>query len=62
MVHGNKKYNFEPLKEKGGTVTAETSNIYALKSSLRSFLKEPLKGKFDFAEIETNTFQITRIA
>lgn len=62
MIHGNKKYNFEPLRKKGGTVTETTSNIYALKSSLRTFLKEPLKGKFDFAEIDANVFQITRTA
>lgn len=62
MQHGNKKYNFEPLKVKGGEATAETSNIYALKSSLRSFLNEPLKGKFEFKEIETNVFHITRTA
>jgi len=62
MIHGNKKYNFEPLKVKGGEVTETTSNIYALKSSLRSYLKEPLKKLFEFTEIEPNTFHIKRIA
>lgn len=62
MKHGNKKYNFEPLKVIGGEVTEETSNIYALKSSLRSSLGMALRGKFDFTEVETNVFHIKRTA
>lgn len=62
MIHGNKKYNFEPLKNPGGEVTETTANIYALKSSLRTFLGYKLKGLFEFTEVEPNTFHIKRIA
>jgi len=62
MIHGNRKYNFEPLKVVGGEVTETTGNIYALKSSLRSKLGIGLKGKFDFTEVDANTFHIKRIA
>lgn len=62
MKHGNKKYNFEPLKNTGGEVTEETSNIYALKSSLRTFLGHKLAKLFEFTEIEPNIYHIKRIS
>lgn len=66
MIHGNKKYNFEPLKIMNGEITETTANIYALKSSLRSYFKgvfeKGIKGRFEFTEVEANTFHIKRIS
>jgi len=66
MTHGNKKYEFEKLVNPGDSIEAETSNIYALKSSVRGYFKEPgitleLKKSFKFDEIGSGLFLVTRI-
>lgn len=64
MKHGNKKYNFEDLKEIGDKIEVETANIYSLKNSLRTFCKEQdlaFKGAFEYNPLGNGLVLIERI-
>jgi len=61
MEHGNKKYDFEPLKEIGGEVIVKPANLYSLKSALRQVFKIGVKS-FKFDDAEAGQYKVTRIA
>lgn len=61
MIHGNTKYDFEPLKEIGGEVTVKPANLYSLKSALRQVFKLSVKS-FKFDDAENGQVIVKRIA
>lgn len=61
MQHGNKKYDFEPLKNIGGETVVHPANIYSLKSALRQYLELSTK-LFKFDDAGHGKIRITRIA
>lgn len=61
MQHGNKKYDFEPLKQIGGETIVHPANLYSLKSALRQALKLSTKV-FKFDEAGHGKIRITRTA
>lgn len=64
MSHGNKKYNFEDLKEPGSTIKVKTANLYSLKNSLRIYTKEHDldMDKFDCVMLDLKHAKVTRTA
>lgn len=60
MVHGNKKYDFEPLKEINGEVVVKPANIYSLKSALRGYFGTgvSIKESFEFIDLPDGEFKV----
>jgi hypothetical protein len=65
IMHGNKKYKFERLKQKGDIITVETANIYSLRMHLRNFSKAnelDFDKVFQVDPISLKKAKVTRIA
>ena len=62
MVHGNKKYFFDSLKNVGDEIVVEPKNIYSLKNQARLYIKETDPSMIFDYQARGNKVVVLRIA